>query len=724
MEILSPVKNFENCVCAVMAGADAIYFSGDKFGARASARNSEEEVVRIVEFAKSHYVKTYVTLNTLIMNSEIDTFIEQVNFFHRIGIDAVILQDFSMISVVKSMFPLLEVHCSTQMNVGNSKAAFFVKELGASRIVVPRELSLKQIENLTNLGVETEVFVHGALCTSYSGVCLISSILNKNSGNRGRCNQVCRMPLELYKDGICVDNKGEFLLSLRDLNVSDNIKELEKINVSSLKIEGRLKQKDYVGLTTYTYKSLLDKNLDNELHKVYNREFTRGYIFEDNSNELRNMVRVNNNGYYVGDVTGYKNGWLTIKTVDELHHLDKIRFVNKEFETGQVIDVIEKIENNVYKIKSKFNNVVNSKVYVVSNYKIANEKYDYYSSHKKKYDVNIELEIGKRIVVTCEGKTYYSNQVLEQALKKPLSKEDIIKQFSKTKDYPFDFNITIDYCEGFISLKALNEIRRAIYEDITKEVLRVEHQDKNFSYKSNKSDNKKELYIEVLNKSQIDELVSYKDKCILVVCDNNLYEYAKQQEYICYFKFPTVIEDEYTDCYNNQYDGVIISELGGLGIDHSNKLGNYTLNTTNVVNQEFLKQYVDRTILSQELCYEDLSDFDLNNAICFLYGKIELMTMKYCLLNENKMSKCGKCNKCKTNNFSIKYNNEYYSLKYTDFDKLSLMMNKPIYNKGLLNYDTSYYIRFSDEENVLKLLDDILSKRVKDYIDNYKEKTK
>lgn len=730
MEVLSPVKNLESAKVAINAGADAIYFSGDKFGARANARNSFSEVKDIVEYAKTHYVKTYATLNTLVMNDEIDLFIAEINLLHSIGVDAIIVQDISMISVITSMFDDIEVHCSTQMNIGNSLASKFVKSLGASRVVVPRELNFKQLQQIASNDIETEVFVHGALCTSYSGICLISSVLNKNSGNRGRCNQICRMPLELYKNGEKLQVEGDYLLSLKDLNVSDNLAMLQDINVSSIKIEGRLKQLDYVALTTYTYKSLLSGTIDNELYKVYNRKFTNGYIFSDSSEKLQNIIRVNNNGYYIGKVSKCSKGVFEITSDYQISHLDKIRFVKDGFENGQTIDVIENLGNNTYRIKTNLSNLENCCVYIVSNYNVTKRKYDYYHSNKKTYDLEVFMQLNEVITVVCNNKTYFSASVLAPAINKPVSSENIVKQFSKTKDYPFDFNINIEYCEGFIALKQLNEIRREIYADTTAELLKVDHQTKQYAYDINsKFATNSMLYVEVSSARHLVDLQKSGISLIIVITDASLLSYARSCGFLVYYKYSSVIEDEYISNYDDyqNFDGIIISEAGALeyfkGLDVL-IISNYTFNTTNVVNQNFMLDYVNLTMLSHEICYDDLSAFDLEHAISFLYGKIDVMTMKYCVLNNQKVDKCNDCCKCRQNQYAISYNGELFNLKYTNYDKLALLSSKPLYNKKLLSYKTNYYVRFTDEADVGNLLNQILNQKISNYIDNYQESTK
>ncbi len=719
MQILSPVKNYENLKVAIQAGADAVYFSGSIFGARANARNSREETKLIVEYAKTHYVKIYVTLNTIIFNDEIDLFIEEINFFHSIGVDAIIVQDYAFIPVIKAMFNDLEVHCSTQMNINNSSAISFVKKLGASRVVVPRESNLEQIAKMSQTGIELEVFVHGALCTSYSGLCLISSVLNQNSGNRGLCNQICRMPLSLVKNGKIIVN-DKYLLSLKDLNVYSHLTELEKVGVHSLKIEGRLKQKEYVALTTFKYKSKLEKF---NLNQVYNRTFTTGYL--TSSNNLSNIDRVNNNGYYVGKVIKQDRRYVYIKASKDIRHLDKIRYVKNNFETGQTVDVIETISSDVVKIKSNLNNLVSSEVYIVNSSEIRNAlktaEFDYYSKNKKAYDLEVTMELNKPLEIICLNKKYYSISNLEQPINRAVSEAEIIKQLSKTNDYPFDFNVKVNYKSAFISLKELNNLRRNIYSDITDNILRVDHIDKSYQWNYvNNQINDTSLFVEVTNSTQINTLTD--NKAIIVISDDSLYLEAKDSGKLVYKVLSSVIEDEYSECFNNleMYDGVVVSELGSIEMlkDYNKPIiANYTLNCTNVVNQQFLLNYCDKVIVDPEV--GDIEKFDKSKTIGLIYGHLPLMTMKYCPINKLKQDKCGKCKQCINDNYAVNFNNKIFKLKYQNYDKINLMSHLPLYNAKLLKNSFNLYIKLDDELNTDEVLNKIKNNKVENFIDNY-----
>ncbi len=275
-ELLAPAGNFEALVAAVRAGADAVYIGGKSFGARAYAKNFDtEELTRAAVYTRLHGVKLYITLNTLIYDREIPEFREFVTALRRVRPDALIMADLGAIKIVRAMAPELEIHASTQMSVHNTAGADEAYRLGCKRVVLARELSLENIRSVTdNCLAECEIFLHGALCVSCSGQCLMSSLVGGRSGNRGECAQPCRLPYG-----------GKYPLSLRDLSLAPHINELIDSGVSSLKIEGRMKSAEYVYTVTSIYRRLLDEHrcasrAESEvLAKAFSRGgFTDGYF--------------------------------------------------------------------------------------------------------------------------------------------------------------------------------------------------------------------------------------------------------------------------------------------------------------------------------------------------------------------------------------------------------------------------------------------------------------
>lgn len=276
-ELLAPAGDFECLVAAVKGGADAIYIGGKMFSARAYAKNFDiDEIKKAVSYCHLHGVKLYVTMNILLFDNELTEALAFARELYLAGVDALIIADLGLISLIRKEIPDFELHASTQMSVNNSVGADFAYDLGCTRVVLARELSGKNMREVTEgCKAETEVFLHGALCVCHSGQCLFSSMIGGRSGNRGECAQPCRLPY----------NNGKYILSLSDLSLADHISELIDSGVASLKIEGRMKSPDYVYTVTSIYRRLLDEQRNStkaenqRLERVFSRGgFTDGYF--------------------------------------------------------------------------------------------------------------------------------------------------------------------------------------------------------------------------------------------------------------------------------------------------------------------------------------------------------------------------------------------------------------------------------------------------------------
>lgn len=737
MELLSPVKNLEYAKIAIKAGAQGIYLSSNYFGARQAATIEHEVLAEIVDYAKIHRIKTYITLNTLVFNQELGLFIEEIDYLANLGVTGIIVQDYSFIALVKKRYPTLEVHCSTQMHVHNTFGAEWVHALGADQVVLPREMTLKQVEHMIEkTGIKTEVFVHGALCTSYSGQCLISSFSQETSGNRGSCSQLCRMPMGLFVDGEKKE-QGKYLLSLKDLNIHKHIEDLVKIGVYAFKIEGRLKEYTYLAATTFVYRNLLEgKRVDPEVFSdTFNRGFTLGNLFSEEN--MGNVSRVNNHGVYIGKVVKETKGWIYVEAHKPLLHLDKIRLIG-ETETGQTIDVIEKIDETVYKIKSSLKNLKGASVYRVSSHglvtDIKQDNYNYYDRNKEQIQLKVSMALNQPIAVQVQGvnEIFYSKENLAPAVNRPMEKEKILTQLGKTKDYPFDFSITLAYVAGFLSIKGLNELRRDIYEFIKTERLAFKHEKKDaIQIKSyNQPVEKPTWYIEISNKKgfeafdlDLEEVGADGVELVIVTAESAVLTYGKEKGYTCFKKLPHVMEEaDFQEVMKDisLYDGVVVSELGSLAYLKSYEkpiISYYTFNTSNYYNQQFLNsQGIDKTLVSQEVPYGDMDGFDFSKAIFFLYGTIPLMVMKHCpIIGQN----CNGCRKCLKKNYEIQINGELYGVRYLQKNKVGIYGSRPIYNKALLEKKLNYYMVL-DEKNTLA---DILGNRIYQYKE-YMKKTK
>jgi putative protease len=318
IELLAPAGSKEAFYAAVNNGADAVYLGGKIFNARQFANNfSNEDLKEIIAYAHFHGVKVYITVNTLIADTEIKDLLEYLVFLRNSGVDAIITQDLGVAKLVKEYIPDLELHASTQMTIHNSPGVQFLKEQGFKRVVLSRECSLEDIKNIHKEDkTELEVFIHGALCICYSGQCYMSSMIGGRSGNRGKCAQPCRLGYELMNDQgqkLTDESFGKHLLSPKDLNTSEFLIELLEAGVTSLKIEGRMKRPEYVATVVRIYRQILDQYYAHEpisltdenkrdLKQIFNRDFTSGYFIKNQGADLMSYKKPNNRGIFLGRV--------------------------------------------------------------------------------------------------------------------------------------------------------------------------------------------------------------------------------------------------------------------------------------------------------------------------------------------------------------------------------------------------------------------------------------
>lgn len=417
IELLAPAGNFESAVIAINAGADAVYLGGDKFGARAGAENlSTEEIISIIKYAHIHDRKIYLTVNTLLKDREIEK--ELYDFIaplYEKGLDAIIVQDIGVFLYIKNVFPQIHLHCSTQMTIFGEKTARYLHELGASRIVTPRELSLNEISNIHNTegleGLEIESFVHGALCYCYSGQCFLSSYIGGRSGNRGRCAQPCRMEYNVVKDGRYLNKKNEkYILSPKDICTLNILPEIIEAGVSSLKIEGRMKKTEYIAGVVSIYRKYID---------IYLRE--EKYIVNPKDIQLL-MDLFNRNGF---NQSYYKchNGrdMISLKK-------PSFRKENKEFTDNLKRRYFDTSLKKLLEISVKFKK--NEPFLIGTN--IDNE--------------NFEIE----------------GEIPQDALKKPIDEQTLSKQLSKMGNTNFEIaSIKCEIDDGlFLPIGAINNLRR------------------------------------------------------------------------------------------------------------------------------------------------------------------------------------------------------------------------------------------------------------------------
>lgn len=499
IELLAPAGNFEALAAAVESGADAIYLGGSKFNARAYADNfNGETLAKAVSYAHIRGVKIFVTVNILLSDRELVEALDYLGFLYYIGIDGIIVQDIALLKLAVSTFPDMAVHCSTQMTVHNASGAKYYSSLGAKRIVLARELSLEGVRSIVeNTGVETEIFIHGALCVSYSGQCLMSSLIGGRSGNRGRCAQPCRKKYSLYNfrtGKIETENQNKHLLSTRDLNTYDRLKELVESGVTSLKIEGRMKRPEYVAIVVKHYKEALnsimdegeygDRNAANELRSAFNREFTEGYLFNKRNIDIISIERPDNRGVRLGKVIRQKGEMVTLLIEENsLNDGDGIEIVSQKGKsTGTIISGIRVQGKNVksaekgdtaeifIRDKVEAGSQVNKTLDSALNRK-AREEYAPENIRKITVECKLTMKSGQYPVIVAkdsDGNTinFVDEERIEKAEKTATTIEKVMEQLGKTGDTPYIIEVTEteidDYC--YIPARQINRMRRKVLE--------------------------------------------------------------------------------------------------------------------------------------------------------------------------------------------------------------------------------------------------------------------
>ena len=488
-ELLAPAGNMESLRAAIEAGCDAVYVGGYMFGARSFAGNfSDDELRDAVLLCHLYGVKLYVTVNTLIYEDEVDLFVSYVDYLVSISVDALIMQDLGMIDLVHQLYPEFELHASTQMHVHNLNGVLQAEKLGMKRVVLARETSvdlIREIKSQTDL--ELEIFVHGALCISYSGQCLMSSLIGGRSGNRGTCAGSCRKGYSFISDDKQVNDRDHnYLLSTKDLMTLEYIGELIDIGVESFKIEGRMKRPEYVYYVVSLYRKAIDQYCSTgkidiqkqdiyDLKKIFHREFTKGFLFHERNQNIVQTYRPNHLGVPVGEVLKSNGNKIFIRLTDDLACGDGIRIIG-DSDTGLMItkmfcegmDVKQAFSGSVVAIPYDQNVKSNCKVVKTTDERQLSDLKTRIQLHLRKVMIEGKLTIHLNQPMCLEvsdGKNVvqaYSECVVENAIKAPLTEDRVRKQMNRMGDFVYAFShlsIEIDD-DVFVVISELNELRR------------------------------------------------------------------------------------------------------------------------------------------------------------------------------------------------------------------------------------------------------------------------
>ena len=659
-ELLAPAGNMEALIAAISNGCDAIYLGMQKFGARAYSSNFDfESLKEAISYAHLRNVKIYVTMNTIVFENEIEAMKQQMHQLNEIGVDAIIVADFAAFDYLVNNFADMEAHCSTQMGIDDLDGTLLFKELGAKRIVLSREVPIEKVKEIKKIAqIPLEIFVHGALCVSYSGNCLMSGLIGYRSGNRGRCVGSCRKEYEIIDKTTDEALGKNYILSTKDLNTIDYIDDLKEID--SLKIEGRMKEPAYVANVVSRYRRALDYKITEEdktnLSKTFNRTFTKGYLFHEDKKDITNILRPNNYGYEIGKISNIVKGMYEIKLTRPLNQNDIIRIShNNEDIVLTVVKLYDKEgklinrANDVGYIKIKEKLSKDDVVYLTKDYLYYKELESSLEKEFKRFnlDIKVNAQPNSKLIIEAEGLgfnyLYEGEDILSEAINNPTTKEQVIKQFSRLNDTIFELNNVIyEECNVFIPAKLLNVARREIVQALYELKLNSKKKSiKAFKAKEKISFTPREPYFtaSVTSKEQYDACVScgikeiyfdntvrrnqndYKEKegQLLIGGYGGIYHYRKTNPFITDYSLNVVNSDS---CYE-------LFKLGAKRVTLS-----YELNKTQI--EDLISSY-----------YEKNDGYPALEMI--VYGRAPMMFSKYCPLK--KMNQCGSC---KTRSYELK----------------------------------------------------------------------
>jgi putative protease len=647
LELLAPAGNLEILKKVVDAGCDAVYFGGSMFGARAYADNfSLSDASEGIRYAHLFNAKAFLTVNTLIKNIEFEKLYSYIKDYRDAGIDAVLVQDFSVLRFIRDNFPDLDVHASTQMSVTSTNGVSFLQEQGVKRVVLARELSLNEISDIyKNTNAELEAFVHGAICVCYSGQCLLSSMLGGRSGNRGRCAQPCRLPYELYENKKKITDAGKYILSPKDMCLINRIPELAAAGVYSFKIEGRMKSEEYASGVVSIYRKYIDKYLSSD--KNYN-------VSKSDIELLMGL----------GNRSGFTNVYLDRNNGPELMSMeDSSLHTNSDL---KLLPVDRKIEISV-KVVIKKDTPLTICLTDIS------DKNNLFFNNKLK-----KIDFSKVIISKC---------CPEIAKKMPLSAKDIEKQLRKTGDTIFkvkEINSEIDD-DIFVPVGLLNSYRREFISKLENCILKAndnlniyvkpdENADNATLSNVNGSPHESEPYtsysdfkyfFSISNIEQFYEVIKNADRNTAIILDHSFLDMKpdtlneilldiKKAGATSVLKLPPVLRkkafdylEKYKSLLNNfdlytasSYD--YLGYLDSLGVSRENVILDHRLYTfNNAAITDFRTLGYRRFNAPFELNKAELQHRDNNGSIITVYGRTELMIKADC--TRKNIKGCDKC---------------------------------------------------------------------------------
>ena len=694
-ELLAPAGDKESLIAAVENGADAVYLGIKDFSARAYAGNfTVDEFREGLDYAHLRGVKVYVTLNTLIKDQEIERAVNLMYTLDELGADAIIVQDIGLLSLARELLPGLPVHASTQMTIHNTEGVRFLQDMGVSRVVLAREMSLHEIRTIKKeTGMDIETFVHGALCICYSGQCLMSSMIGGRSGNRGHCAQPCRKKYSLMEDKEKLSTRGSFLLSPKDLNTSPILPELIEAGISSFKIEGRMKRPEYVAGVVRIYRRLIDRYISDpqgyfvsgeeaaQLAQLFNREFTTGYFNGNPVGDLMARDRPYNRGVPIGRVTGYNSRGrnLSLELSGPLRTGDGIGFGGKE-ESGMVVQAMyaggkpvkEACNRDIVSIPFDAPLRTGTIIYRTLDSSLMKElqsSFDLPGRYRKvPVSLGVQASVGEPFVVTVRDEddnsvSACSEYTIEAALRKATSMEEIHKQMNKLGNTAFELKaIETNMEDGvFIPIKEMNDTRNKAAAELEKIRTEGHRREGHAAYNSisepHCAENAKKplLAVSVNNMESLQSAIECGTDIIYYDTERYSMEkgtdlqavasHATNAHVPAYLHTPLIVKDEEMPDVQEQmltaieagFEGIVAANPGVLRKALSLGFRTIADSSFNIFNRQaasvFVRRGAELTVLSPEMNFEQVKDVSAGNQTeCIVHGNLRVMESEHCLV--------------------------------------------------------------------------------------------
>lgn len=737
IELLAPAGSYETFQAVLRAGADAVYLGGSQFGARAYANNfGEEELLKAIDYAHIHGRQVYLTVNTLLKEEELEGQLYRYLLpYYEQGLDAVIVQDMGALSLIRREFPGMDIHTSTQMTVAGCDGALYMKELGASRVVTAREMSFSEICKIhEQVDIEIESFVHGALCYCYSGQCLLSSMLGGRSGNRGRCAQPCRLPYEVYdREYHKISAKGNYVLSPKDLCTISYIPALAESGVYSFKIEGRMKQAEYAAGVVSVYREYTDRYLsDLDYARKCGKSETEARAFARERFLVADLDR--KKLFDMGNRSGFTDGYYTRQNGREMitfgkpNHAKTNEELQNEIRKTYVVPMSAEFE-----IKEKINGIL-----------------------KLKKDSPATIE------VTFQGYTVrQEGDVVQPAIKQPLSREKVETNMQKTGNTPFVFSeLAIEMEEDiFLPVQALNQLRRAALEGLEQFLVKKYRRLKNQTDKQSKerqhtqglaprtdtgsaeqisgrkTKNSMNFAVSIEDRQQMGEVLSrafVDDIYFDSSCYNRGELFLRLKEDVgaahrakkkAYFILPAIFRSKTSEFYrghlaeilNLGLDGVVVKSFDAAAFAQrylTNQMAlilDHSLYTWNREAKELLWTLMPlRDTVPLELNRREIAGRDNHDSEMLIYGYLPLMVSAQCV-----HANTGKCDTNKNitylkdrygKYFPVKNNcSECYNMIYNTAPLMLFGAHRELKAMGMTGWRISFTIE--DKEQVCQILD-------------------